>query len=237
MSAVFVYKNYSNKTHVATNELEDIAVVDSEYSSNDIESGLSGATSSDAKVDQQQITSGIKSFQYLFEGKHESNTSNIVGHFGSGAFAWYVPEWLVNNWQMKPFRSEGMIFAPKFQDNIEDFGYIIFDVSTSTELNNAENSAYTKLNDIPKEEIIINEVVLNKHSGDMLNIIMETNTRIYHIVAYTRDFRRITDMYFMDGNGKTLEITFEAKSEFFPQFSDKIRNLVEGIGELKQPQG
>jgi len=197
--------------------------------------GLVASTSKDVNVTLP--VSNVKSFSYLFEENRQQNTSNIVGYFGRGAFAWYVPDWLANNWQMKQFRDQGMEFDPKVRDNVEDFSNILFDVSTSTEINNAVNLAYTKQYYIPKDEIIANEVLLNKHAGDGVTIQMETDTRIYHITAYTRDFRRITDMYFMDGNGKTLEITFEAKTEFFPQFSDKIRNMVEGIGELKSPQG
>ena len=179
----------------------------------------------------------VRSYAYLFEEERRSMTSNIVGYFGYGAFAWYVPDWLANNWDMSKFGEQGMVFKPKIRENADDFSDIILEVSTSTELNNAENLVYTKRLNIPKDEIIINEVLLNKHTGDVLGIIIETNTRIYHLVTYTGNFRRITDMYFMDGNGKTLQVTFETKAEIFSEFSNKIRNLVEGIGELKSPQG
>ncbi len=194
-----------------------------------------GATST--PISTSTTESKTKSFAYLFDEKREANTSNVVGYFASGAFAWYVPDWLMNNWQMKDYGNQGMIFTPKVRDNVEDFSDITFDVSTSTELTNAENMAYTEEVNIPKDEIITDEVLLNKHNGGMISMQIETDTRIHHIVAYTRDFRRITDMYFMDGNNKTLNIVFESKAEYFPQFSDKIRNLVEGIGELKSPQG
>lgn len=182
------------------------------------------------------------SYSYLFEENEESNTSNIVGYFAHGAFAWYVPNWLVNNWEMKPFRTEGMMFSPKVRatplpGQQYDFSDIEFDISTSTELNNAYNFYLTTLNSIPKDEVIINEILLNKSTMDMVNIQMENNTRIYHITAYTRDFKRITDIYFMDGNGKTLDLRIETKKEIFSQFSNKIRDMVEGIGELKAPQG
>jgi len=182
------------------------------------------------------------SYAYLFEVNREMNTSNIVGYFAHGAFAWYVPDWLVSNWEMKTFRTEGMIFSPKVRatpvsGQQYDFSDIEFDVSTSTEINNAENLYLTMLNNIPKDEIIINEVVLNKSTIDMISIQMENSTRIYHITAYTRDFKRISDLYFMDGNGKTLDLRFETKADIFPQFSNKIRDMVEGIGELKSPQG
>lgn len=181
-------------------------------------------------------------YSYLFEANRELNTTNIVGYFAHGAFAWYVPDWLVNNWEMKPFRSEGMIFSPKVRvtpaaGQQYDFSDIEFDVSTSTELINAYALYLTLLNDIPKDEIIISEVLLNKSATDMISIQMENSTRIYHITAYTRDFERITDIYFMDGNGKTLDLRFEAKASIFSQFSDKIRDMVEGVGELKSPQG
>jgi hypothetical protein len=201
----------------------------------DLDSNQIVSTSKNVEVITPKLQVG--SFSYLFEENRELNTSNIVGYFGGGAFAWYVPDWLVNNWEMKPFRGQGMIFTPKVQNDSGDYFHITFDVSTSTELNNAANVIYTKQSYIPKDEIIIQEVLLNKHSGDMLSLQIEADTRIHHLTAYTRDFRRITDMYFMDGNGKTLEITFEARAEIFPQFSNKIRDLVEGIGELKSPQG
>ncbi len=181
-------------------------------------------------------------YSYLFVGSRDANTSNIVGYFAHGAFAWYVPDWLVTNWEMKPFRAEGMIFSPKVRTAPTtglqyDFSDIEFDVSTSTELNNANNMYQTMLGAIPKNEIIISEVLLNKSTADMVSIQMENNTRIYHITAYTGDFKRISDIYFMDGNGKTLDLRFETKADIFPQFSDKIRDMVEGIGELKAPQG
>ncbi len=195
----------------------------------------SGGTTASTTTGSQDGMEGP--YSYLFKNTREAMTSNIVGYFAHGAFAWYVPDWLVNNWQMKPFRAEGMIFAPKVRENIEDFSDIIMDVSTSTELLNAESLYYTMIQDIPKNEVITDETLLNKTAGDMITMQMETDTRIRHIVAYTRDFRRITDFYFMDGNGKTLQITFETKADIFPQFSDKIRDFVEGIGELKVPQG
>ncbi len=177
-------------------------------------------------------------YSYLFEEKKDANTSNIVGYFAYGAFIWYVPNWLVSNWDMKPFRSEGMIFSPKIRENYDEFSDIIFSVSTSTESNNAENVYLTIFNSIPKDEIIINEILLSKGNSDgIINIQMENNTRIYHITAYTRDFKHISDLYFMDGNGKTLDLRFEARTDVFDYFSYKIRDMVEGIGGFKVPQG
>ncbi len=176
-------------------------------------------------------------YSYLFEEKRDQNISNIVGYFAHGAFAWSVPNWLANNWVMGKYGSEGMKFTPKVRENYDDFSDIIYDVSTSTESNNAENIYLTMINDIPKNEMIISEIILNKATKDMISIQMENSTRIYHIAAYTGDFKHITDLYFMDGNGKTLDLRFEASVTAYPQFSDKIRDMVEGIGELKLPQG
>ncbi len=183
-------------------------------------------------------TTGVAGeYSYLFEEKRDPNISNIVGYFAHGAFAWYVPNWLANNWEVKPFGTEGMIFNPKVRASFDDFSDIIFSVSTSTELNNAENLHFTMLNNIPKDEIIISEVLLNKAMKDMISVQMENSTRIYHIAAYTADFKHISDLYFMDGNGRTLDLRFETKASIYPQFSNKIRDMVEGIGELKLPQG
>ena len=71
----------------------------------------------------------------------------------------------------------------------------------------------------------------------MIKLIIETDTRIYHIIDRDADGIHTRDTYYMDGNGKTLVITFEAKSSIFSQFTDKIRDMVEGIGETKSPQG
>lgn len=186
-------------------------------------------------------TSSPRSYAYLFEGKREAMTSNIVGYFGGGAFAWYVPDWLVTNWRMTSYDT-GMVFIPLVRDNPADFGDISFTLSTSTELYNAENLYQTRLDTILKSDLISNEVLLNKLGsaktvGPEINLQIETDTRIYHIIDMDGDGIHMRDSYYMDGNAKTLVIMIEAKSEVFPQFTDKIRDMVEGIGELKSPQG
>ena len=173
----------------------------------------------------------------LFVGKREVMTSNVVGYIDYGAFAWYVPDWLLTNWSLSEGGAKGMVFTPKVRNNPDDFTDISFDFASSTELYNAENLYQTRLDTASKSDIISDEVLLNKNANDMIKLIIETDTRIYHIIDRDADGIHTRDTYYMDGNGKTLVITFEAKSSIFSQFTDKIRDMVEGIGDTKSPQG
>ena len=191
------------------------------------------ATSSVASVVPEVQT---PSYAYLFKEQREANTSNIVGYFGGGAFAWYVPDWLAENWIIPtPKFSEVMNMAPKIRDNPEDFSDIVFDVASSTETFNAATLYEAEASSTEPSALINQEVVLNKHTEGGLMLVIETDTHIYHIQKSVQD--RIKDIYYIDGNGKTLMVTFDARADIFPQFSAKIRNLVEGIGEVKAPQG
>ncbi|MDE2038299.1 MAG: hypothetical protein KGI69_03720 [Patescibacteria group bacterium] len=198
-------------------------------------SGPSGDTAASASSSADE--SKARSYAYLFQGKREAMTSNIVGYFGGGAFAWYVPDWLAANWKMVPYGSRGMVFVPLVRDDPNDFSDISFTVSSSTELNNAENLYQTRLDTALKSDLVLNEVLLDQQKDDTISMRVETDTRIYHIIDMDGDGIHMRDAYYMDGNGKTLVIMFEAKSDIFPQFTDHIRSMVEGIGELKPPQG
>lgn len=188
-----------------------------------------------APIVEEETPPAETSYDYLFVETQESKTSNIVGYFGSGAFAWYVPGWLVQNWKSTlPSTSESLLFAPKVRAN-EDFSDILLLVTPSSEAYNAATLYMQESKPANGSEIVIKEVLLNKHADGMLSIQMETDTRIYHIQKTRYDWT--TDIYYMDGNGKTLYVKFEARSDIFSQFSSKIRDLVEGIGELKAPQG
>jgi hypothetical protein len=178
------------------------------------------------------------SYAYLFTSQREANTSNIVGYFGYGSFAWYVPDWLVQNWTLQSSKtSQDMTFVPNQRSNATDFSDIVFTVSTSTELNNAASlyDAAVASAGPSHVAVLVNEVVLNKHSADTLKLMIGTDTRIYH--TEVSDGGQIRDTYYLDGNNKTLMVTFSARADIFDQFSDHIRNMVEGIGEAKAPQG
>jgi hypothetical protein len=71
-----------------------------------------------------------------------------------------------------------------------------------------------EMSSIGLSDLIDNEVILNNHNEGGLMIDMETDTRIYHIQESTPG--RIKDIYYMDGNGKTLVITFDTKADIFP---------------------
>ena len=177
------------------------------------------------------------SYSYLFQNSREADTSNIVGYFGSGAFGWYVPDWLPTNWtQLKTAPgSEDLVFAPNIRENSTDFSNITIIVKFSEEAYNAGTLYETEISQTDRSSLIINEVLLNKHEDDNLKIFMDTDTRIYHVEKMISG--TIRDTYYIDGKGKTVMITFEARSDIFPQFAEKIRDMVEGMGELKEPQG
>ena len=42
--------------------------------------------------------SQLKSYAYLFQHKENPYIGNTVGYFAHGAFLWYVPDWLPDNW-------------------------------------------------------------------------------------------------------------------------------------------
>ena len=130
-----------------------------------------------------------------------------------------------------------MVFTPLVREDPTDFTDISFTVSTSTESNNAQNLYETRLGTMRKSDLVLNEVVLNKHADGTLRMQIETDTRIYHIVDLDSDGIHTRDSYYIDGKDRTLVVMFEARSEIFGEFANKIRNMVEGIGELKVPQG
>ena len=182
-------------------------------------------------------TTVAQQYSDLFVAKRENMTSNIVGYFGYGAFAWYVPDWLITKWKMSSHDNGSMTFTPQVRNNPDDFSDITFTIATSTELFNANNLYQSKLDAVSKSDLVSNEVLLNKNEDDMIKLQLETDTRIYHVIYKDTDGIHTIDTYFIDGNGKTVVITFKAKSEIFSQFTDKIRDMVEGIGEAKSPQG
>ncbi len=176
----------------------------------------------------------VPSLSYLFESEPRNPTySNIVGYFAGGAFAWYVPDWLVENWKIdNSVNNSGMLFTPKEPISNSPISDIAINVSTSTEDFNAETL-------FEKEKllgnVIIAEILLNKHAEGDITLIIETTTRIYHVQSERGG--RVHEMYFMDGNNKTAQILFSSDKENFQSYVTKIRDMVEGIGEAKSPQG
>lgn len=184
-----------------------------------------------------------ESYTYLFETTDDPSTSNIIGYFGSGAFAWYVPEWAVQNWIVDNETYENkIVITPKVREDSSAFSDIVMRVGISTERYNAAYLHEYITEVFAKDEngnstvdLIIKEVLLNKHQDGALQMVINTDTLIYHI-QYESNGERY-DMYYMDGGDKTLEITFHARADIFHKFETHVRDLVEGIGELKGLQG
>ncbi len=180
-----------------------------------------------------------KSFDYLFEVNQEtrntlSGNAHIVGYLAHGAFAWYVPEW-IENWKIKEIEgdpdNQGMILTPREYIENSPISDITIYIATSTERFNAE----TLFENQKDAGVVMSEVLLSQHVEGGITIVTESNTRIYHVQVRDRD--KMTDIYYLNGNNKTASISFSSDRENFLKYSAKIRGLVEGMGELREPQG
>jgi hypothetical protein len=69
------------------------------------------------------------------------------------------------------------------------------------------------------------EVMLN-NDGDM---------RIYHVQRQQGDY--VTDVFYVDGNGRTAVATFKSSLVSYGKYGAKIRGLMQGIGKGQAPQG
>ena len=173
----------------------------------------------------------------LFESKKgETNTSNIVGYFAGGAFYWYIPAWLEENWKITDaVETEGFVISPKVSLEGRPFSDISIGVQDTSE---SFNAVYLYDNDVAHKNgtLRIHEVLLNKHGDGMLTIQMETNSRIYHTQREVSG--KVYDRYYIDGSKeKTASIIFTADTDQFSKYESKIREFVEGIGPAIQQQG
>ena len=212
ISCILIYNNFNIKESVYQIQIESSESSDNIISLNNKEE---------------------ETFDYLFESNKEEQYSNIVGHFGYNSFAWYVPDWLVQNWRMvkKDKEDLNMVFTPKEVIKDSPISDIVMEITTSTEIFNAE----TLFQNEKRNGDVFGEILLNQHTDGNLKILIEANTRIYHIQFENGD--NMSDIYFIDGHDKTLKITFSADKKNFLRYSMKIRTLVEGIGGIKAIQG
>ena len=183
--------------------------------------------------------SQLKSYAYLFQHKENPYIGNTVGYFAHGAFLWYVPDWLPDNWhEVSRDDSGSMTWAPNVREDPYVFSNIEFYVATSTETFNA---AYLYDKDqstsMGSYQVSFKEVLMNKTSGGTLVLPIETSTRIYHVMGTNFDGSQTSDTYYLDGGNKTLRILFTADTDIISQFENNIRDMVERIGGLNIPQG
>lgn len=221
-TTIYLYLNYKQESILDTQSIKETPQV--------VENIIATTT---REVKEDQVSPSVA---YLFESKpRDPMYSNVIGYFAGGAFAWYVPDWLVENWTIESVEDNpndgGMVITPKVPVINSPISDIVINVGTSTEYFNAA----TLFDKEKSGNVIISEVLLNKHTEGGMTIIIETTTRIYHVQKEIDG--TVHDLYFMDGNGKTAEISFSADKDNFPIYATKIRDLVEGIGEIKAPQG
>lgn len=185
-------------------------------------------------TEEMQEKSMYNKFDELFVAHSTSSQySNIVGYFAEGAFVWYVPDWLIENWEMKQYQDRGytITFTPKEEIDLKKVTQISFYYEPSSETFNAA----TMYDESSSNKVLIKEILLSQHKQGTLQILIEPETRIYHLQE--ESINMISDLYMMDGNGYTLRINFSADKEIFNRYANKIRDMVEGISESKAPQG
>lgn len=162
----------------------------------------------------------------IFESSpRPNNVSNVVGYFASGAFVFNnVPDWIVEHWGDKGDKTDNVFaFSPREEIPGRDFSDIVIEVSTTTEQFNASYLYETQSKSI--KDLMIAEIFLNS-VGD---------TRIHHIQR--RLAGGIEDIFYIDGNGKTATVTFQAQLENYAKYGTKIREFVQGIGKGEAPRG
>ncbi len=169
------------------------------------------------------------------------NISNVIGFFSSGAFFWYVPDWVVEHWRVDHSGITTMVISPKDDTKPRDFSDIVISIASSTENMNAE-TLYSRETHSSEyilcltntrcesrqagSDILISEVILSP-IGD---------TRIYHIARLSAN-GTVTDRFFFDGVAVTATATFSAPKEKYGTYGLKIRELIQGIGKGTAPQG
>ena len=216
---------YTHKTDVVVTDTSEVQEM--EYLPTEIIYKDAPAMGENNRIDENI------SISKLFQSSTTSEQySNIVGTFANESFAWYVPAWLIDNWEMKQDDSKGIniTFTPKIADQ-KKISPITFYIEPSTENFNAA----TMYEEESKNKFLLKEILLSQHKEGTLQILIEPETRIYHIQK--EDTNAISDLYMMDGNGYTLRVFFWADKEIFPLYANKIRDMVEGIGEVKAPKG
>lgn len=165
----------------------------------------------------------------VFDSSPRSNNqSNVVGYIAGGAFIFnHLPDWIVENWKTTNKGGDMITFTPKEEITDRDFSDIVMEIATTTEQFNADYlySAYSKAQGMNAGRLLIAEIFFNS-VGD---------TRVHHV---QRLFGTgIEDTFYIDGNGKTVMITFKASPDNYVRYGAKIKEFVQSIGKGGTPQG
>ncbi len=159
----------------------------------------------------------------FMENDSRSNTSNVVGYIGRGAFSLNLPNWLADHWKMSTSDGNHYEFYPFENVNRSSFSNISVSLTSLTEVYNADSRYdYSLEND---KNIILSEIFFNSN-GDL---------RIYH--TQQREGGLIVDNFYVDGNSMTARVHFSAKESMYSAVGPKIKEFMQGIGKGGTPQG
>lgn len=162
----------------------------------------------------------------VFASTPQTNTSSVVGYFASGAFVTELPDWIAENWISPKSAENSTIFTPREIIADRDFSDITIVSGDTNEIYNAEylfenNKAHAR----GEGKLVNSEIILNE-SSDM---------RIYHIERSLMG--TIYSLYYIDGNGKTAEISFSAEETNYFTYSSKIKEFIRGLSKGSEPRG
>lgn len=165
----------------------------------------------------------------VFDSSSKSNNqSTVVGYIAGGAFVFNnLPAWIVENWKTTNKEGDVITFTPREEISDRDFSDIVMEIATTTEQFNADYlyNSYSKSQGMNAGKLLIAEIFFNS-AGD---------TRVHHV---QRLFGTgIEDTFYIDGNGKTVMITFKASPDNYVRYGAKIKEFVQGIGKGGIPQG
>ena len=165
-------------------------------------------------------------FDSVFDSEPRAGKSNVVGYFASGAFVTDLPEWISQNWMSPESAPDTVIFTPRDTIASRDFSDITIVSRDTSEIYNAEYLFEdNKLHARGEGKLVNSEVILNETS-DM---------RIYHIERSLLGM--IYSTYYIDGNGKTAEITFSASEATYFPYSSKVKEFIRGLSKGGEPRG
>jgi transglutaminase-like putative cysteine protease len=151
--------------------------------------------------------------------------SGVTGYFARGAFFTYLPGWMSEGWAISPDGSDDVVtFYPRDSVGARDFSDIVMTFGDSTESFNS-NWLFESERATYDDSVLQSEVILS--DGD--------NLRIYHIEKSIGE--DIADVYYIDGNGKTMIVRFSSSKRNYYYYGPKIKEFLRGLTLSKGPRG
>ncbi|MES3030978.1 MAG: hypothetical protein V4697_01035 [Patescibacteria group bacterium] len=161
-----------------------------------------------------------------FSSTPNSAYSNVVGYFAYGAFVTELPDWLSQNWMSPKTSDDTTVFVPRVNSAGRDFSDIVITSKNTDELWNAEYLFEDNIAHAQGEGTLVNSEIILNETSDM---------RIYHIERAMEGW--VYALYYIDGDGKTAEISFSAQEANYFNYSSKVKEFIQGLSKGSEPRG